>query len=81
MQEKYYLIIFENSSKDNRDHLDILWKLHLPYKIEKAGWQGYMIAITNGNHRGEASFHILPMVDLDPNSWKCIYSVLKFGQN
>ena len=21
------------------------------------------------------------MVDLDPNSWKCIYSVLKFGQN
>ena len=66
---------------DNRDHLDILWKISLAYKKEKVMWQGYMTAITKGNHTGKASYHFLPMVDLDPNSWKCIYSVLMWAEN
>ena len=66
---------------DNRDHLDMMWKISLTYKEQKIGWQGYMAAITHGQHTGKSSFHFLPMVDLDPNSRKCIYSVLVWGRD
>ena len=65
--------------EDHRKHLDLIWKISLAYKPEKIGWQGYMTAITDGYQKGKSSFHFLPMVDLDPNSWKCIYSVLTWG--
>ena len=76
-----YHSIPDVETEDNREHLDILWKLSIYDKPKKAGWQGYMTAITHGEHTGKASFHFLPMVDLDPNSWKCIYSVLMWGKD
>ena len=59
----------------------MLWKISLAYRREKIGWQGYMMAIADGEHTGKASVHFLPMVNLDPNSWKCIYSVLMYGRD
>ena len=73
------IIPIKDIKQINSSNLDMLWKISLAYKEEKIGWQGYMTAITRGEHTGKASFHFLPMVDLNPNSWKCIYSVLKWG--
>ena len=43
-------------------------------------WQGYMTAVTKGSQTCKASIDFLPMVNLDPNSWECIYSVLMWGK-
>lgn len=67
--------------EDKREHLDMLWKISLAYRQEKPGWQGFMTLVTHGEYTGKASFHFLPMVDLDPNSWRCIYSVLVWGRD
>ena len=75
-----YKIVYDITVEDSREHLDMLWKISLAYRKEKIGWQGYMTAVTRGKHHGKSSFHFLPMVDLDPNSWKCIYSVLEWGR-
>ena len=64
-------IVFE----DKLECLDMLWKISIAYKEDKPGWQGFMTLVTHGEYTGKASFHFLPMVDLDPNSWKCKYSV------
>ena len=74
-----YKIVSDIVVEDSREHLDMLWKISLAYNKKSLGWQGYMAAITHGEHTGKASFYFLPMVDLDPNSWKCIYSVLTWG--
>lgn len=67
--------------EDSRNHLDMLWEISLAYEKQKRGWQGVMTAITNGQHTSKASFDFLPMVNLNPNSWKCIYSVLMWGRD
>ena len=76
-----YKIVSDITAEDSRQHLDMLWKISLAYRMEKIGWQGYMMAITDGEHTGKASVHFLPMVNLDPNSWKCVYSVLMYGRD
>ena len=68
-------------AEDPRQHLDFFWKMNLTWKPDKKGWQGCMAAITDGYQKGKSSCHFLPMVDLDPNSWKCIYSVLTWGRD
>ena len=76
-----YNLIPDIQVEDGREHLDFIWKISLAYKQEKRGWQGYMTAVTDGYQKGKFSCHYLPMVDLDPNSWKCIYSVLTWGRD
>ena len=79
-REIIYKIASDIIIEDDREHLDMLWKISLAYATEKRGWQGYMTAITNGEKTNKASFDFLPMVNLDPNSWNCIYSVLMWGK-
>ena len=76
-----YKIVSDITAEDSRQHLDMLWKISLAYRMKKIGWKGYMMAIADGEHTGKASVHFLPMVDLDPNSWKCVYSVLMYGRD
>ena len=62
---------------DARRHLDLLWKISYPCKVRSV-WPGFMQAITKGDHQGKASFHFLPMVDIDPTNMSCVYSTLVF---
>ena len=77
----FYKIAHDIIVEDSREHLDMFWKISLAYGKEKRGWQGVMTAITKGKQTDKASFDFLPMVNLDPNSWECIYSVLMWGKN
>ena len=50
------------------------------YGEEKRKWQGVVSAITQRKQTSKASLDFLPMVNLDPCSWECIYSVLMWGK-
>ena len=78
-KQMIYKIVSDITIEDSRKHIDMFWKIKLAYDKDKPGWQGCMSAITKGEKTPKASFDFLPMVNLDPNSWKCIYSVLMFG--
>ena len=40
-----------------------------------------MSDVSVGQHNGEADFTMLPIIDLDPNDYSCIYSALVFIVN
>ena len=44
-------------------------------------WSGFMQNISQGLHQGKAKIIILPIIDLNPSDYSCIYSTLFFVQD
>ena len=44
-------------------------------------WSGFMQNISQGVHQGKAKIVILPIIDLNPSDYSCIYSALLFVQD
>ena len=51
--------------------------LHLCTSTRPA-WSGMMRMVHTGDHPGESSVLLLPMIDLDPGNMSCVHSTLKF---
>ena len=58
--------------------IGLLW--HAAYFLKKSrpGWSGFMSDVSVGQHDGKANFTMLPIIDLDPNDYSCIYSTHLF---
>ena len=72
-----YKHIKEIEADDESRHLDLLWKISFPLRVRQV-WSGFMQVTARGQHNGKASFHFLPMIDLDPTNMNCIYSTRMF---
>ena len=57
--------------------IDLLWQTSKLLNKPCPGWSGYMQTAITGNHPGQTTT-FLPMIDLNPTSYSCIYSTLKF---
>ena len=44
----------------------------------RPNWSGYMQLMTSGDHLPRADISFLPIVDLNPSSYTCVYSTLLF---
>ena len=60
------------------DGPQLLWSLSSLLEKDRPSWSGFMQAVHVGQHSGVASFHYLPIIDMDPTDRNCIYSTLWF---
>lgn len=58
------------------DGARLLWSMSPMFAKERPSWSGFMQTVFVGEHSGTASFHYLPIIDLDPTDMTCIYSTL-----
>lgn len=61
-----------------RWQIDVLWKSAWSFRPKRPAWCGLLQTVTNGPHPGKPSFHLLPMIDMNPNDLTCVYSTLRF---
>ena len=62
--------------------LDWLWAASVfNRKAMQAMWSGFMQSISQGVHQGKVKIAILPIIDLNPSDYSCIYSTLLFAQD
>ena len=62
--------------------LDQLWAAStFNRKAMQPIWSGFMQDISQGVHQGKAKIVILPIIDLNPSDYSCIYSALLFVQD
>jgi hypothetical protein len=64
--------------EDSTSQLDLLWKSSLLLHSPRPSWSGMMQLIQHGPYPGKSCVQFLPMIDLDPSDYSCIYSTLKF---
>lgn len=60
---------------------DILWHaagLFSSQQKPRPNWSGYMQRISNGDHLPNSTITLLPIIDLNPSNYTCIYSTLLF---
>ena len=60
---------------------DLLWHaagLFSKPESPRPNWSGYMQRISHGDHLPNATITLLPIIDLNPSSYTCIYSTLLF---
>lgn len=64
--------------KDLQENIDFL--LSVTWGEKRPSWAGFMQSINHGNgiHSGKSSITILPMIDLNPSDFTCIYSTLHY---
>lgn len=58
--------------------LDVLWSTSKLFKTPQPGWLGYMQTAIEGEHSGVTVTSFLPMIDLNPTSYSCVYTTLMF---
>ena len=61
--------------------IDLLWHSVYLFKKCRRGWSDFMYDVSVGEHDGKEDFTMLPIIDLDPNDYLCIYSTLVFILN
>ena len=64
--------------------VDLLWQTSWFFAGihgQRPNWSGYMQSVSIGTYPGAATISFLPIIDLDPNNYSCIYSTLLFIQN
>ena len=59
-------------------NLDLLWHVSYFSKSLRPNWSGFMTDISVGNYPGKSTVSFLPILDMDPTDYTCIYSVLVF---
>ena len=60
---------------------DILWHaagLYSTPETPRPNWSGYMERVSNGDHLPNSTITLLPVIDLNPSDYTCIYSTLLF---
>ena len=60
---------------------DLLWhSAGLLRNLEKPrpNWSGFMQMVTTGEHLPRSNITMLPIIDLDPSNYSCLYSVLLY---
>ena len=65
----------------NSLNTDIIWHSASITSTEskpRANWSGYMQNISHGKHSPKAKVTFLPIIDLNPSDYTCIYSTLLF---
>ena len=62
--------------EDPTSAIDALWKASLLLHPKRPGWSGLMQMVQKGEYPGQCSVLYLPMIDMDPNDFSCIYSTL-----
>jgi hypothetical protein len=63
---------------EHSPNVDILWELAFGVRPQRPGWSGFMQMISKGEHPGQASVMLLPMIDMNPSDLTCINSTLHF---
>ena len=67
----------EPSQAVQGDEPQLLWSLYsLLAEKDRPSWSGFMQVVHVGQHSEVASFHYLPIIDMDPTDLNCIYSTL-----
>lgn len=61
---------------DLQEKIDFL--LSVTWGAKRPSWAGFMQSINHGSHSGKSSITILPMIDLNPSDFTCIYSTLQY---
>ena len=63
---------------------DLIWhaaSLFSKPESPRPNWSGYMLQISHGDHLTSAAITLLPIIDLKPTDYTCIYSTLLFVNN
>lgn len=63
---------------DLQDKIDVLLSATCGNGKIRPSWAGLMQSISHGAHSGKSSISILPMIDLNPSDFTCIYSTLLY---
>ncbi|KAJ8886326.1 hypothetical protein PR048_012537 [Dryococelus australis] len=58
--------------------IDILWNISKLLKEPHSRWSGFMQHGVTGDHVGTVSTRFLPMIDMNPTTYSCVYTTLKF---
>ena len=64
---------------DNNSNLDVLWKPSRALKIPTPMWSGFMQLACKGSHPGKSSVVFMPMIDLDPMTFRAFNSTLNLS--
>ena len=73
-----YVIPEQLSGLFVKSNLDLLWKCSILFGRPIPSWAGVMPVLHTGNHPGQSCVKFLPMIDLNPGDFTCIYSTLSF---
>lgn len=74
---------FENLSYD-ANHInicDVLLSSSKLFKTHQEGWLGYIQTPLKGEHSGATIIAFLPVIDLNPTSYSCVYTSRMFISN
>ena len=62
-------------------NVDVQWNIHgltMTSDAPRPNWSGYMQLHTSGEHSSKATITFLPLIDMNPSSYTCVYSTLMF---
>ena len=70
--------LFANFERDAESSslADVLWMCGKSFKISIGGWNGFLQNLTENMSYEKSAVTYLPFLDLPPNNYDCIYSVL-----
>ncbi len=78
MRSLSYHPLAELSAEDSTSAVDALWKASLLLHPKRPGWSGLMQMVQKGEHQGQCSVTYLPMIDINPSDFSCVYSTLSY---
>lgn len=75
----FYRKLSTTTIQDPYNDLDLLWKTSWSEgETTRPGWSGMMQLVQHGSHSGKATVNFLPIIDMNPTDYACIYSTLHF---
>ena len=78
MRSLSYHPLAELSAEDSTSAVDGLWKASLLLHPKRPGWSGLMQMVQKGEHQGQCSVTYLPMIDINPSDFSCVFSTLSY---